>query len=131
MDNLLFRRFEPANSLRTSTLDQIRSWTDECLLTHAKCNNMQNNRRPTTSLPARLLEIGSDGQNVRIQRHVDLLIAPKFVTFSHCWGVSPSKFRLYQPNLNELCQPIPLYIMPKTFREAVEVTWRLGYRYSG
>jgi hypothetical protein len=52
----------------------------------------------------------------------------RYVTLSHCWG-SVQIVKLLRSNLEEFTRRIPLSRLPKTFREAIAVTHRLGVRY--
>jgi Heterokaryon incompatibility protein (HET) len=52
-----------------------------------------------------------------------------YVTLSYCWGKDPSFVKLLSTNLPALQTGIPLVQLPRTFRDAVRVTRRLGYQY--
>jgi hypothetical protein len=52
----------------------------------------------------------------------------RYVTLSHCWGRSPP-FRLLLSNYEEYSSSIPIYDLPRTFREGIEFSIRLGLRY--
>jgi hypothetical protein len=81
------------------------------------------------STPVRLLEIGAGGKSLRLRKCSELTTDLQFVTLSHCWDVHPSNFRLYKSNLDEFFASIAVQLLPKTFKEGLDVTWQLGYRY--
>jgi hypothetical protein len=54
----------------------------------------------------------------------------KYVTLSHCWGqASQRPLTTTAGNLAQHLQGIPLLHLPLTFKDAVEVSRRLGLRY--
>ena len=53
---------------------------------------------------------------------------PQYMALSHCWGTLPT-LRLTDETYDELCQGCDIGSLPKTFREAIEITTRLGHRY--
>lgn len=83
------------------------------------------------TLPARLLDVGSlDGIQMpflRITREDPSLSGP-YAALSYCWGTSPA-FTTSVSTLHERRQGIPLISLPKTLRDAVYITRRLGIQY--
>lgn len=55
------------------------------------------------------------------------MIAP-YITVSHCWGLKPV-IRLVTFNLEIMKRDIPWTSLSKTFKDAIMVTWKLGFRY--
>jgi hypothetical protein len=51
-----------------------------------------------------------------------------YVTLSYKWGIG-RHFQLTKNNVHHLETCIPLNLLPKTFREAIQVTYDLGFRF--
>ncbi|KUJ13217.1 uncharacterized protein LY89DRAFT_591271, partial [Mollisia scopiformis] len=49
-------------------------------------------------------------------------------SLSHCWG-SKDELVTKKENLWKMCDGLPVSALPHTFRDAVIITRRLGYRY--
>lgn len=81
-------------------------------------------------LPTRLLDVGYiDGNpHLRVRDTSDLKPRTMYVTLSHCWGRN-NILSLLDSNIEEFQRSIPFESLPKTFRDAVEVTRGLGYQY--
>jgi hypothetical protein len=108
----------------------LRQWTQLCDHTHS-CLLNRINSKVIGNVPTRLVYVGSD---INPKMHlVDTrkYVADKYVALSHCWGVlsERDKFCLYTYNKKKLEQTIPFDSLPKTFRDAVIVTWNLGISY--
>ncbi|OAL45520.1 HET-domain-containing protein [Pyrenochaeta sp. DS3sAY3a] len=99
-------------------------------------NNHQNCTLPSSPfLPTRLLKIDTSseegGMCVRIYliTSSELDIArTKYATLSYCWG-GPQEFQLNAGSEDMLKGGISVSILPKTLRDAVQVTWDLGIRW--
>lgn len=65
---------------------------------------------------------------IRIVETATLLTRPRSSTLSYCWGQKPFTM-LTQDNLLLFNQQIPFKELPRTFRDAIEVTRRLGLEY--
>ncbi|ROW14314.1 hypothetical protein VPNG_03961 [Cytospora leucostoma] len=53
----------------------------------------------------------------------------KYIALSHCWGNTKPRCMTTSKNYDRQCQKIPWADIPKTFREAMQYTQRLGVRY--
>jgi len=77
-------------------------------------------------LPTRLLQI-TGHQKLR-------LYTPSskergcYACLSHCWGGSVALQTTHTTEL-EFCDNIPWHSLPRTFKDAVDLTWRLGLKY--
>jgi hypothetical protein len=58
----------------------------------------------------------------------DLDQKPKYLTLSHCWG-GANIIKLLSANVSSFKDSIPLAVLPKTFKDAIVITRRLGYEY--
>jgi hypothetical protein len=104
------------------TLAQISHWIQECVHNHEHSSRTQ----VPTLLPKRLVEIL--GPEKVVLRTVNTDTAGFYVALSHCWG----RKRFIQTTKSSLLQyqqKICWNDLPKTFKEAVDITRRLGVRY--
>ncbi|XPT03183.1 hypothetical protein M3J09_012284 [Ascochyta lentis] len=84
-------------------------------------------------LPTRLLDVqaSTNSDNVRlvVARDIRAASPPPYLALSHCWGAR-LPIRLEEKFLKSWKKEgIPLYSLPKTFRDAVRITKQLGMRY--
>jgi hypothetical protein len=103
-------------------------WLRECLRQHEACN------RDVSAIswyPTRLLDL------VNLHPHKDTIRLVKtaeepprapYATLSHCWG-GASFLQLTKATLSSCSIAIPVFDLPKTFREAISVARRLDIRY--
>ncbi|KAF2025060.1 HET-domain-containing protein [Setomelanomma holmii] len=99
--------------------------TAACERDHPRCQASA----PCT--PARLIDIGlAYTATIRLIAFSDgSTTNPKYACLSHCWGHTQSKHMTYNENLDANMKGIPLAELPRTFRDAVDVTRALGLRY--
>jgi hypothetical protein len=106
-------------------LDLAKFWIGQCASSHGRCNVV-----PPSGLPTRLIDVG-DGQgehSPRIYIPDPTEPAVPYITLSHAWGTG-NIFRLTSTNLEALKIRIPVFELSKTFRDAIDITRRLGHRY--
>ena len=89
--------------------------------------------RSTTSptlLPARLIYLsGSDESSVRLVQILDQ-DCPIYMTLSHCWGPNmPKKCLTTNFNFEQRLESLCVSILPPSFRDAIEITRRLGVHF--
>ncbi|RSL45555.1 hypothetical protein CEP53_010727 [Fusarium sp. AF-6] len=96
----------------------------ECLDNHSLCENATEG-----FLPTRLVEIQET--SVRVVQTHDLDPAQtKYLALSHCWGPPESiTAQLNDETYEEYTKEIPAAALPKTFKDAVAITRKLGYKY--
>ena len=87
----------------------------------------------TRNLPTRLLEIvklhSSSELYFRLRISSSLAGVPEYVTLSHCWGQGVV-FQLKQSSLLQLQEELVCVTeLSATFKQAIEVSWHLGFRY--
>jgi Heterokaryon incompatibility protein (HET) len=80
------------------------------------------------ALPTRLIDVGVDDTKVRLCLTESLPPDLKYLTLSHCWGTGEFLF-LTQLNLLKFMDHISIDALCKSFREAILITRRLGFRY--
>jgi hypothetical protein len=113
------------------SLELVSQWSRECNLKHAKCvPKVDVNAR----LPTRVIDVNpSDGSNIpyiyESKGERDLYLA-----LIYCWGDS---FRMLftagvdgnPSTYKKVRREIPLKLMPRTFKDAIQFTRGLKYRY--
>lgn len=114
------------NTGSSLTLDYISKWYCDCVATHSQCQlpSPANSFRQT-----RLLDVGSAQQDsVRlVDTRTDENDGP-YICLSHCWG-KETFLTLTTDTQNLLKNGIFLTTLPKTFRDAILVTRRMGIKY--
>jgi hypothetical protein len=99
-------------------------WLDKCLSGHGECSQAQS---PVGQLPTRLIDIKRDDMP-HLALTADLDSTPEYLALSHCWG-GADIIKLQSDNIEPFQSGIAIALLPKTFRDAVVITRRLGYRY--
>ncbi|RSL56746.1 hypothetical protein CEP54_008649 [Fusarium duplospermum] len=102
----------------------IKSWFTECVSHHAECTP------PTHQYPRRLVEMGTDGTNLRLVDTTKHEIGEKvrYATLSYCWG--PMRpLATTKDNVELFSNSIPVEFLPRTFHESVAIIQQLGIRY--
>ncbi|CAG8951084.1 hypothetical protein HYFRA_00006482 [Hymenoscyphus fraxineus] len=80
-------------------------------------------------LPSRVLDVGHEGRGSGISLKVSTLgEIGVYVALSHCWGKGPH-FKTTTSNILLFQQAIDFNALPATFKDAVTVTRRLGFRF--
>ncbi|KAK3948947.1 TOL protein [Pseudoneurospora amorphoporcata] len=106
---------------------QALEWINNCR-SHPLCNAAEimdcHDRRP-----ARLIAVGRPGDtHVRVIETARLAVSETpFMSLSHCWGKNGVPTQLLRDNYNRfLNEGIKLTELPRTFRDAIDVTRRLN-----
>ena len=110
-----------------STFDLASHWLNTCLQSHGVCREASNE---AMMLPSRLIWLGPPNLRIRarICRTTDLKKFPPYFTLSHCWG-GANVTRLIKEVQEDFSKAIPFDNLPKTFKDAMMITKRLGYSY--
>jgi hypothetical protein len=103
----------------------IKSWLDTCVFHHPGCNSSL-----ISQLPTRIIDVGMRGG----QQDPLLFTPPKgykdsYIALSYCWGTAETKFVLSKENSQLPKLTFPLAKLPKTLRDAIRITQRLGFRF--
>lgn len=99
----------------------LKEWVRICDEEHGSC-------LPGLSpLPTRVIDVGDSGKDPRLFI-TNGAVTARYMTLSHCWGKKPL-LTTTTKNVAEHANAIPLTALPKTFREAIEVTRVLGIQY--
>lgn len=105
------------------TFGVAETWLRTCLAKHPLCAEHDDSARIVQ--PARLLSLGDTIKLV----NASAAQGQEYVTLSHCWGNPTLVPRLKFETEDELRRGVAIDFLPKTFRDAVVITRRLGYRY--
>ncbi|SCO76560.1 uncharacterized protein FRV6_00772 [Fusarium oxysporum] len=116
-------------------LQIIRKWLDDCDGNHGGCKF-----EGVVSLPTRLIDVGSRGSPIlRLVETADRALDDKrYIALSHRWGDTkehpPFCTRFKDPtgrghDLQSFKMALPQDDVPQTFKDAIDVTRRLGIRY--
>ncbi|ETS86958.1 hypothetical protein PFICI_00786 [Pestalotiopsis fici W106-1] len=101
----------------------LKTWFDQCESSHGACT-------PVVSiLPKRLVTTGVSDGPIRLVRTAKFTQkAVRYATLSHCWG---DKLPLRTTSGNEamLEKGIPESMLPRTFRDAIELACRIDIPY--
>jgi hypothetical protein len=121
----LGRRTDDDDTFRVAT-----GWLHTCLKEHAFCAD----RADKSLRPKRLLALswfGDDGRDqdpsVRLIEAAGVPAQEEYVALSHCWGKKIIITTLSKTE-QQFRQGIDFQALSKTFRDAVKITLRLGYR---
>lgn len=115
-------------------VERAKRWIHECQETH-DCDSSSYfpegvERWSKDRLPRRLVYIGTESENPRIvEVYEEKPIA--FAAFSHCWGPQglPVEAKTLIATLKEREMSIPIHTLPRSFREAIVFSRRLGLDY--
>lgn len=124
----------------------------ECDKKHKTCQQYRKVIGPNSALPLRLINVDPEGEclrhklgktdigllscetvpHVRVQLSKDI-ISPgsknvQYLTLSHRWG-DQDPTRLTSENMEEFSQQIPIRSLSTTFKDAIQITRSLGFRY--
>jgi hypothetical protein len=116
------------NDTTTASIVSLRlaaSWVQDCEQTHFTC--------PTTPihgpyLPTRVISVQGRAGSQEPFVHVSNGEQARYVALSYRWG-NVQKTLLTVMKLISFCRVLPLESLPLTFRDAIEVTRQLGFRY--
>ncbi|KAN0117032.1 Heterokaryon incompatibility protein (HET) domain containing protein [Hyaloscypha variabilis] len=103
----------------------MKKWLYVCQNSHTKC---EQNKPLDRQLPTRLIEVGDTDMDLRLCETLGLPQELQYLTLSHCWGGKVFT-TLTRENFEQFLSHIPTESLSKTFRDAIEVTRRLGFKY--
>ncbi|KAK4248959.1 putative heterokaryon incompatibility protein [Corynascus novoguineensis] len=125
-DSALFQhvpgRIRELDSSSDVAFRRIETWIQQCISTHEKCAPPALN----PPLPSRVIDVDSSHGSVMLFESKGQ--TGRYTALSHSWGTS-SRLTATKATLDDLKAGIALSSLPKTFRDAVEITRRLGIRY--
>ena len=118
----------PGNTGETGCWDLISKWRRLCEMEHASCSMPTNG---SLWFPTRLLDVSPTDSNTPrlvIVKDEKPLAIQSYLALSHCWGKSKI-LTLKSSNIKAMQQALPLTELPRNFRQAIQATKILGFRY--
>jgi Heterokaryon incompatibility protein (HET) len=117
----------PKSTNSDASFNIAKDWLTECVQNHVNCRFRTFD---LAALPSRLLDVdlGPNSETVRVEDTVELGFGVQYLALSHCWG-SVATIKLTSKSLERCYFSISVDELPKTFRDAVSITRRLGFRY--
>lgn len=110
-------------------IELITNLIKTCLSDHPSCHTQKQ-----SSFPTRVLDLGDDPNTTTVRVVPGSHCAEregKYMTLSHCWGNPPADvpWKLTTERMEKFASEVPFDIIPKTFREAIDLVKRIGERY--
>ena len=105
-----------------ATFSTISSWLTYCAVKHRDCGSVDS------PMPARVLDVGPPDGSQEPFLYSASGARGAYLVLSHCWGGELAQKTTAQ-NIVIHQQGMPLQSLPATFRDAVLITRRLGFRY--
>ncbi|KAN0098329.1 Heterokaryon incompatibility protein (HET) domain containing protein [Hyaloscypha variabilis] len=124
------RQVVPADS--EVAFQRVLSNLNDCIKNHPACARTFDGSicDESTVLPSRLIDLGTRNEDI------PLLVETagsnsKYVALSYCWGKDSTslKFQTTTSTISSFKKRLPLEHIPKTIKDAVAITKRLGFRY--
>lgn len=118
----------------SQSLDIAIEWIETCTREHSLCRSVRQKSDPNQLwLPTRLLELEPGtthdaDQKVSLKEELDGAQGAQYATLTYCRGDATFK-TLTTTSPTEFKSGLPVSTLPRTFREAIEVTQLLGLRY--
>ena len=112
-----------SNPASEQSIFQVREWIHECTTVHAKCSKLLD--KP---LPTRVIDVGPANSSSEPSLLLSEGLLGQYVALSHVWG-GLVPVRTLKKNLSNHLMQLPLSCLPASFRDAVIITRRLGFRY--
>ncbi|KAH7378118.1 heterokaryon incompatibility protein-domain-containing protein [Cadophora sp. MPI-SDFR-AT-0126] len=103
------------------SLALLDTWVQACKTEHSKCAWSNDH-----ILPTRVIDVGSEHEEPFLLETNGM--KGEWLTLSHCWG-GGATLMTTSDTLQDHKSSIPIESLPATFRDAVFLTRRLGYRY--
>ncbi|KAH7310822.1 hypothetical protein B0I35DRAFT_514807 [Stachybotrys elegans] len=104
---------------------RVKRWLQDCLSNHPNCTRASPGRI-ATSMPTRLLRISEDQRSLRL---IEVQAnATDYLALSHRWG-GANIYQTTLANVEEHKASVPQDKLCSTFRDAIRMTWNLGYRH--
>jgi hypothetical protein len=107
-------------------------WLRRCRIEHSEHSTCSAAAAKIVGLdrPARLLYVGvgKGDEDLRLHPNTDPHWRPEYVALSYCWGTTTFQ-HLTSQNISEYSGKIDYSILPKTIRDAIDITRQLGFSY--
>jgi len=105
---------------------RAKSWIRECMESHTECC-----RTATQQWPGRLIYVPAASTHLSLVDTEFLSKPIQYVCLSHCWGASglPNIAKTTRETLSDHMRRIDFEQLPRTFRESIYFTRRIGLEY--
>ncbi|KAK0719319.1 heterokaryon incompatibility protein-domain-containing protein [Lasiosphaeris hirsuta] len=123
--------FPGSSTSSDASYELVRYWMGNC---HANDKGAHNfcieavTKAAKLPLPTRLIDVSAQPTSVQLVLSSSLDSSIEYVALSHCWG-KLEFIKLKSTNIASFQAGIPLSQLPRTFKDAVDVTRKLGFRY--
>jgi hypothetical protein len=110
-------------------MELAKKWLDCCIDDHPNCDREDSSILAPSWIPTRLLDVGEPSDmrtHLIISKDNDK--KAHYLALSHCWG-GAEICKLLTSNINDKLANIPWEELPKTFKDAISITRKLGFRY--
>lgn len=116
--------------------DNIGEWLTACTRSgkHKKCASLESCTTGTSSLPTRLIDVGTQDQDKL--RIIDTRTEyprgskkPLYLILSYRWGKGNESARTTERNIKQRTKRMTLQDFPKTIQDAIKITRRMRIRY--
>ncbi|KAF2134979.1 HET-domain-containing protein [Dothidotthia symphoricarpi CBS 119687] len=115
----------PGRTSSDSTFSTINWWLENCLSNHHVCAQPLPGTSRDSLAGIRFLEIRQ--KSVRLR---ELQQSARYACLSHCWGSGQEITKTVEENIQQHEEKgIMLDVLPKTFRDAVQICQKLGIGY--
>jgi hypothetical protein len=94
----------------------VKRWMAECLGNHDNCS-----KHTVSDLPKRIIKIEEDFAYLREPKD----LKASYACLSHCWGKNGAALQLTNATMDRLKRGIMKQLLPKTFRDAMEICRQL------
>lgn len=108
-------------------MDWIRQRLQTCCTKHSSCPGPEKKPLPTRVLDLGLLE-DPGIPSVDVSLYETKGESSQYIALSHCWG-GKQPIRTTRKTVESHQRGIPVSALPRTFRDAVSISRRLGFRY--
>ena len=102
---------------------QIKEWVDRCHDSHDACRVLADSYMPSYLI--QITAMGSGEPNLQL---VSKPATAPYVALSYCWGIDQN-MKATTSILEDLCWNIDYSQLPKTIRDAITTTQKLGLRF--
>lgn len=103
-------------------------WLHKCRENHCRCD-ASHDANQERILPTRLIHVGLDTHQPKLVSPDHNLFDLKYLILSYAWGPAADFAKTTSSNLQAMHQSLPWDALPKTVRDAILLTRKLGIEY--
>lgn len=117
------RKLQP-NVSSDSAIKQCQEWLDDCTSSHEQCRKPAASQLPTRVVDVSPTECSDKPRVLETRGKID-----EYLTLSYCWGKQQPDGLLTSQNVAAYYEQLDISAMSHTFRDAIDLTKRLGFRF--